>query len=313
MNMLSKMLPEGSQSQSSTDIHSTPILLSMRTITGSAAASSSLDLDFLIGKTMKTGSSGTTSGPGGGGDGGRNRSCASSDVLNGSLVNGSGTDDSMVDLSEDVIEVCREESTTSGPGSSTEQNYRLAEAFVSASARQGSEEDAAKMQVSEPSSHSAAANSGCTSAVQSPARRVEVKPLTDISVALESIRPGSVPPLTVLDQKNGITVILNFGKDGPRPDVSVIVVTTISKNSSPISNYLFQAVVPKTCKLRLQPPSGSDLPAHNPFLPPAAITQVMLIANPNKDPVSLKFMVSFTMDDETVTEMGEAENLPLSA
>jgi hypothetical protein len=31
-----------------------------------------------------------------------------------------------------------------------------------------------------------------------------------------------------------------------------------------------------------------------------------------KDPVSLKFMVSFTMDDETVTEMGEVEKLPLS-
>jgi hypothetical protein len=56
---------------------------------------------------------------------------------------------------------------------------------------------------------------------------------------------GSVPPLTVIDDKNGITVILNFGKEGPRPDVMVIVITTISKNSSPISNYLFQAVVPK--------------------------------------------------------------------
>jgi len=56
---------------------------------------------------------------------------------------------------------------------------------------------------------------------------------------------GSVLPLTVLDEKNGVTVILNFGKEGPRPDVMVIVVTTISKNSSPISNYLFQAVVPK--------------------------------------------------------------------
>lgn len=63
-------------------------------------------------------------------------------------MNGGGTDDSMVDLSEDVTEVCREESTTGGPGSSTEQNCRLAEAFVSASARQGSEEDAAKMQAS---------------------------------------------------------------------------------------------------------------------------------------------------------------------
>lgn len=32
-----------------------------------------------------------------------------------------------------------------------------------------------------------------------------------------------------------------------------------------------------------------------------------------KDPVSLKFMVSFTMDGETVTEMGEVEKLLLSA
>lgn len=65
-------------------------------------------------------------------------------------MNGGGTDDSMVDLSEDVTEVCQEESTPAGPGSSNEQNCRLAEAFVSvsASARQGGEEDAVKTQAS---------------------------------------------------------------------------------------------------------------------------------------------------------------------
>lgn len=35
-------------------------------------------------------------------------------------------------------------------------------------------------------------------------------------------------------------------------------------------------------KVKLQPPSGSELPAYNPILPPSAITQVMLIANPAK-------------------------------
>lgn len=35
-------------------------------------------------------------------------------------------------------------------------------------------------------------------------------------------------------------------------------------------------------RVKLQPPSGGDLPPHNPILPSAAITQVMLIANPNK-------------------------------
>lgn len=56
---------------------------------------------------------------------------------------------------------------------------------------------------------------------------------------------GSTPPLTVIDEKNGITVVLHFAKDSPRPDVSVIVVTAMSKNSKALSNYLFQAVVPK--------------------------------------------------------------------
>ncbi|XP_069694970.1 ADP-ribosylation factor-binding protein GGA1 isoform X2 [Periplaneta americana] len=303
MNLLSKTTTEGSHNQSSADA-----LLTVGTGGGDAVSpTSSMDLDFLIGDAVKARSNEATSGPG---DGGGGRSSTSSDLLNGSLVNGSGADDSMVDLSEDVAELTHEESAASGAGSISEQNSRLAEALMSASTRQGTE----ALESSSGTNTAAVSNGGVnvSSTVNSPARRVEVKPLTDISVPLETIKPGSIPPLTVLDEKNGITVILNFGKDGPRPDVSVIVVTTISKNSSAISNYLFQAVVPKTCKLRLQAPSGSDLPAHNPFLPPAAITQVMLIANPNKDPVSLKFMISFTMDDETVTEMGEVERLPLS-
>lgn len=35
-------------------------------------------------------------------------------------------------------------------------------------------------------------------------------------------------------------------------------------------------------KVKLQPASRSDLPVYNPILPPTAITQVMLIANPNR-------------------------------
>ncbi|GLV41931.1 Golgi-localized gamma-adaptin ear containing ARF binding protein [Carabus blaptoides fortunei] len=141
--------------------------------------------------------------------------------------------------------------------------------------------------------------------------KVEIKPLIDISVTLESVKPSSVPPLTVLEEKNGISVILHFAKDKPREDVQVIVVTTLSKNTSPLTNYHFQAVVPKICKIKLQPPSGSDLPAYNPFLPPSAITQIMLLANPNNEQVSLKFMISYTMDDDMCTEMGEVDCLPV--
>ena len=53
------------------------------------------------------------------------------------------------------------------------------------------------------------------------------------------------------------------------------------------------------------------LPAHNPFVPPSAITQVMLIANPQKKPVSLKYVISYVVDGEPQTEMGQVDELPL--
>lgn len=38
----------------------------------------------------------------------------------------------------------------------------------------------------------------------------------------------------------------------------------------------------QTMAVKLQPPSGTELPAFNPILPPAAVTQILLLANPNK-------------------------------
>lgn len=59
----------------------------------------------------------------------------------------------------------------------------------------------------------------------------------------------------------------------------------------------------------MQNPSGTDLPAMNPFLPPSAITQIMLIANPDGKELNVKFVLSYLMDDDTVTEIGEITNL----
>lgn len=39
---------------------------------------------------------------------------------------------------------------------------------------------------------------------------------------------------------------------------------------------------PQIMKVRLQPPSGTELPAFNPIVHPSAITQVLLLANPQK-------------------------------
>lgn len=136
----------------------------------------------------------------------------------------------------------------------------------------------------------------------------EVLSLKDLFVPLETIQPGSLPPLTV-HEKNGLTVVIHFGKNIPRPDTTVMVVSTMSKSSSPVKNVSFQAAVPKSMKIKLQPPSATDLPPHNPILPPAAITQVMLLANPQKETVRFKYKVNYTINDKDYTDIGEVDSL----
>jgi hypothetical protein len=93
MNMLGKSVQESGQNHPSVGSHSSPTLLRSGTSSESAAASSSIDLDFLVGKTVKTQSSEKTGGPGVGDDGGggsggvQGRTSALSDILNGMLIN----------------------------------------------------------------------------------------------------------------------------------------------------------------------------------------------------------------------------------
>jgi len=95
MNMLGKSVQESSQNQPSVGTHSSPAILHAGTSSESAAASSSLDLDFLVGKALKTQSSEKTGDPGVGEDGGggggsgssQGRSSALSNILNGMFIN----------------------------------------------------------------------------------------------------------------------------------------------------------------------------------------------------------------------------------
>ncbi|KAK2160731.1 hypothetical protein LSH36_127g04020 [Paralvinella palmiformis] len=148
------------------------------------------------------------------------------------------------------------------------------------------------------------------SATASPARtgqkQVDIQPLTDISVPLESIQPSSHSPITAYD-KNNIKAVIHIGKDRPRPDVCVMVLSIISMNTSSIKNISFQAAVPKIMKVKLQPPSATDLPAYNPILPPTAVTQVILIANPLKEKIRLKFKLTYLLDNKSVSDVGEVD------
>uniref|UniRef100_A0A670XVI4 Golgi associated, gamma adaptin ear containing, ARF binding protein 1 n=1 Tax=Pseudonaja textilis TaxID=8673 RepID=A0A670XVI4_PSETE len=135
--------------------------------------------------------------------------------------------------------------------------------------------------------------------------------LMNVTVPLESIKPSNILPVTVYDQ-HGFRVLFHFAKDSlpDRPDVLVVVISMLSTAPLPIRNIIFQSAVPKVMKVKLQPPSGTELPPFNPIVPPTAITQVLLLANPQKEKVRLRYKLTFTMADQTYNEMGDVDQFP---
>ncbi|XP_064172075.1 ADP-ribosylation factor-binding protein GGA1-like isoform X1 [Anguilla rostrata] len=135
--------------------------------------------------------------------------------------------------------------------------------------------------------------------------------LANVTVPLESIKPSSLLPVTVFD-RHSLRVLFHFARDSPpsRPDVLVVVISMLSSAPVPVTNIRFQSAVPKVMKVKLQPPSGTELPAFNPILPPAAITQVLLLANPHKEKVRLRYKLTFTLDGEDHDETGDVEQFP---
>ncbi|XP_059415010.1 ADP-ribosylation factor-binding protein GGA3-like [Carassius carassius] len=144
----------------------------------------------------------------------------------------------------------------------------------------------------------------------SPARSSDPS-LSNLNVPLESIRPSKVLPVMMYD-KDGVRVLLHFAMDCPpgRPDVLVMVVSLLNTAPLPVRSIVLQAAVPKSMRVKLQPPSGAEIPPFNPILPPASITQVMLLANPLKERVRLRYKLTYLLGEHQYSEVGELDQFP---
>ncbi|XP_035035994.2 ADP-ribosylation factor-binding protein GGA1 isoform X1 [Hippoglossus stenolepis] len=135
--------------------------------------------------------------------------------------------------------------------------------------------------------------------------------LTDVFVPLESIKPSSLLPVTVFD-KHSLRVLFHFARDSPpsRPDVLVVIISMLSSAPAPVTDINLETTAPKSMAVKLQPPSGTELPAFNPILPPAAVTQILLLANPNKEKVQLQYRLTFSLGEQEHSESGSLEQFP---
>ncbi|CAM4750495.1 unnamed protein product [Rotaria magnacalcarata] len=135
-------------------------------------------------------------------------------------------------------------------------------------------------------------------------------PLNEIksSSSLKSLETEYVFPIISLESIR-VHCVLHIARDSPRPDVIVSVLAITNTNTSDaINNFHFQAAVPKNMRIKLQNPSTSDLPVYNPILPPQAITQILIVSNPNKEPVRLNYKLSYYLSGEQINESGEIDN-----
>ncbi|XP_040829139.1 ADP-ribosylation factor-binding protein GGA2 [Ochotona curzoniae] len=136
-------------------------------------------------------------------------------------------------------------------------------------------------------------------------------PLAQVFVPLESVKPSNLPPIIVYD-RNGFRILLHFSQTGVpgHPEVQVLLLTMMSTATQPVWDIMFQVAVPKSMRVKLQPASSSKLPAFSPLTPPAVISQMLLLDNPHKEPIRLRYKLTFNQGGQPFSEVGEVKDFP---
>jgi len=119
---------------------------------------------------------------------------------------------------------------------------------------------------------------------------------------------GGIPSMIAFE-KNGLKLEFQLERSAATPNVLTITLNATNSNLQPISEFVFQAAVPKSFQLQLLSPSGSSLPANC----EGCVTQVIKINNPQKSALRMRLRMTYSINGQAVTETGEANNFPPAA
>lgn len=113
------------------------------------------------------------------------------------------------------------------------------------------------------------------------------------------------PPITAFS-KNGLLVQFLVEKDVLDPDVTSINIKATNSTQSTMSEFVFQAAVPKSFHLQLNPPSGNSIPPAN----TGSVTQIVKVKNPSKQALRMRIKISYNHNGQTVSDIGEVNSFP---
>ncbi|CAB4375142.1 unnamed protein product [Rhizophagus irregularis] len=129
---------------------------------------------------------------------------------------------------------------------------------------------------------------------------------TKLSTAISPPTETDAPEQFVAYNKNGFRIGLSPFKDQNNPNILNINVTFHNVGvGSDVQNLLFQAAVPKTQRLQMQPPSSTTI------APGAIVTQTIRVANPQRVNVRLKLRIVYdTSAGGKVDDIAEFSGFP---
>ncbi|XP_012170439.2 AP-1 complex subunit gamma-1 isoform X5 [Bombus terrestris] len=109
--------------------------------------------------------------------------------------------------------------------------------------------------------------------------------------------------MIVLD-KAGLKITFKLERPPDIADLLIINMSAQNSGSAILTDFLFQAAVPKTFQLQMLSPSSTVIP------PSGQVTQVLKVTNINKVPLRMRLRISYTGPTGPVLEQTEVNNFP---
>lgn len=105
----------------------------------------------------------------------------------------------------------------------------------------------------------------------------------------------AIPPVTAVN-KQGLLVTFNLSRDN---DKLKIVAESRNNTTTPITNYVFQAAVPRSIQIALSAASSSTI------APNGTVHQEMMINNPTKATLKMRVKISYSSGGVPAPEIQE--------
>ena len=118
--------------------------------------------------------------------------------------------------------------------------------------------------------------------------------------------PPSPPPPIQAYSDNGVLIMFNFVEEDVAASKLTVELQATNSNAAPVTDFVFQAAVPRSMQLELCPATTSTIEP----LGMNTLTQTMKVSNPNKALLKMRIRVSYNANGTPVQYQGEVSNFP---